>query len=241
MFPQKFQQSKASVRRNIPRRKSFTLIELLVVVAIISILASLLLPSLKSARETAKGVACLSNMKQVGLAFQMMGNDNEGWINGTGSPSNPPAPAYWYESLTNSYLKGGGNLILYNGGKNSGCPAKLTGDTTYSFGANTVFTGYGYYPMRSLNEVRNHARIFLVADCYGYGAVNPGNFDDTVVPSVNGGYVSKGRHRQKGLNFIFADGHGEFLKNGAWHTITGATQWNPPTFYTFNDYGLWSE
>ena len=60
------------------RRKGFTLIELLVVIAIIAILMSILMPGLRAAREQAKRVACMANLKGLGtsMAMYLMENQN---------------------------------------------------------------------------------------------------------------------------------------------------------------------
>ena len=79
---------------NIATRKlnrGFTLIELLVVIAIIAILAAILFPVFSRAREKALQTKCLSNVKQIGLAFQMYMTDNNGTM--------PP----WYD-LVNGNL-----------------------------------------------------------------------------------------------------------------------------------------
>lgn len=59
--------------------QGFTLVELLVVISIISVLLSILLPSLKKARQQAQAVGCMSNIKQLGLAFMLYGGDNSGY------------------------------------------------------------------------------------------------------------------------------------------------------------------
>jgi prepilin-type N-terminal cleavage/methylation domain-containing protein/prepilin-type processing-associated H-X9-DG protein len=59
------------------KRKAFTLIELLVVVAIIAILMAILMPALQRAREQGKRAACLSNLKQLALAWIMYADEND--------------------------------------------------------------------------------------------------------------------------------------------------------------------
>jgi prepilin-type N-terminal cleavage/methylation domain-containing protein len=59
-----------------PRQNAFTLIELLVVIAIISILAAMILPAISRGKEISRGAACISNLRQVGLAIQLYIQDN---------------------------------------------------------------------------------------------------------------------------------------------------------------------
>ena len=64
-------------------RKLFTLIELLVVIAIIAILAAMLLPALSKAREKARTISCLNQLKQFGTAILLYTEDNNDLITTT--------------------------------------------------------------------------------------------------------------------------------------------------------------
>ena len=90
--------------------KKFTLIEMLVIISIIGILISLLLPSLSKTRETSRRTVCLSNLKQIGLAYTIYIDNHStkinlqwGWHSAMGrNPNNPDSLAK--ERLLNLYV-----------------------------------------------------------------------------------------------------------------------------------------
>jgi prepilin-type N-terminal cleavage/methylation domain-containing protein/prepilin-type processing-associated H-X9-DG protein len=86
-----------NVRR---RHGGFTLIELLVVIAIIAILAAILFPVFAQAREKARSSSCLSNQKQVALAFSMYSQDYDETY-----PLAADANGVWWETGVTPYIK----------------------------------------------------------------------------------------------------------------------------------------
>ena len=89
-----------------PARRAFTLIELLVVIAIISLLVSILLPSLEKAKQLAQRAACMGDLKACGLTLAIFHCDNNGFMAGGGNIG--PMPGYWPDNLFYAGLMGDG-------------------------------------------------------------------------------------------------------------------------------------
>lgn len=84
-----------------PAQQAFTLIELLVVIAIIAILAGMLLPGLARAKETAKRISCVNNLRQLALSLSLYEDDNRGFFPvRTGGEANNPR---WPGRLRDTY------------------------------------------------------------------------------------------------------------------------------------------
>jgi prepilin-type N-terminal cleavage/methylation domain-containing protein/prepilin-type processing-associated H-X9-DG protein len=121
--------------------KGFTLIELLVVIAIIAVLAAILFPVFAQAKAAAKKTASLSNLKQIGLAWQMYGNDYDDTMMRVAVPGPPGTTIYWWGSFDGTMLRPEKGL-LFQYTRNQG----VQSDPTFDNKLRTVLglTGYGY-------------------------------------------------------------------------------------------------
>lgn len=95
-------------------RTGFTLIELLVVIAIIAILAAILFPVFAQAREKARQTTCVSNLKQIGVAFMMYTQDYDEtypvWTGMCPDPNLRWALRYMFPGLVDPYIRNGANV-----------------------------------------------------------------------------------------------------------------------------------
>jgi prepilin-type N-terminal cleavage/methylation domain-containing protein/prepilin-type processing-associated H-X9-DG protein len=184
------------------KRNGFTLIELLVVIAIIAILAAILFPVFAKAREKARQASCLSNIKQLGLAFMQYsqdydevlpayawaGTESVTWPGGSVSVSNP-----WFLRIY-PYTK---NIQVFN------CPSatvKWGGEvnTGIQTGMNADLGG------AAIGTIVYPAQTLLVADTMGGSAYC---FLDYYTTSR---WIAP-RHNE-GANIGFADGHAKWMR-----------------------------
>ena len=203
-------------------RRDFTLIELLVVVAIISILAALLLPSLKNARESVKRVACSSVLKQFmqgGFGYANDASDywvpislgtcwfaNPLFIQSVGAKVNPSSSSYWSKGM----ICPNASAALSSVSSNAGIPYF---QLSLSYGASYVSKGsVTWYPFKLSQVVEPSSRMAWVDatdwDVCWLGADFVSNYavyGEQGYPTIAA--MTAYRHPGTSANLAFHDGH----------------------------------
>jgi prepilin-type N-terminal cleavage/methylation domain-containing protein len=215
----------------------FTLIELLVVIAIIAILASLLMPALERARESARMVACASQQRQLGLAIVVYANDeNDEPPQGFGALNSCAYYAYACDNRAGQWLKYGGWLglsLLWRGGyarnprQDFYCPAAYPtdpgGPDSSTRGWNTSATyvissfyyryAYGAPATRTLLQCSSTNKVEAFRADLAYLAVyRPAAFWDSYHSGSN---QNRGYHKL-GYNVYYYNGVVKFMPAERW-------------------------
>lgn len=206
----------------------FTLIELLVVIAIIAILASLLMPSLSKARDTAKKIECAGNLKQMGTANTCYTNDYDGYIINAGQCHSDYAK--WPERLLD-YL--GMEYETSPTSKVYHCPTQhlttATGKFYSSYGINMRgLSTHGYYTPSWGAGVPGCCRYRANKICHpsAYGVIGDSNRRNIsyyqYFLSYNNFTDYPFDSHGPGANFLWADAHVSYKPN----TWMNVNQWS---------------
>jgi prepilin-type N-terminal cleavage/methylation domain-containing protein len=202
-----------------PTRSAFTLIELLVVVAVIAVLAALMLPALKGARETARQMKCINNVRQLVAAMRLYTGDNEGRLPCVRSPDLGYDYGGWIPLLA-PYVGVSSNGIPYTSVFYCQIPAE-----GYNAGAAKRWRYAMNHDLRYSGVVAQPGTAKTLAQVVDAGKAmaftENGMYADVIhVPALEyafyghpvGRYVAGPAHEAKGLPIGYVDGHAEFWR-----------------------------